>query len=160
MSTNMSRIGLVVLTIPIVLSTIGIGDNAKAQGSCGLGQDELVSLVKRGLFPASNSLTASSGQLASASNSIVANSPQCALDVVVAVGTIRPDAATEVSQSVAARVPEQAEQILAAGEQLGQSPPTPASGWQGPTEDANDRYPWDDDDDGFFDDDDDGASPT
>ncbi len=79
----------------------------------------------------------------------------------MAVGTIRPDAAATVSQGVAARVPGQEQEILAAGAQLGQSPPTPASGWQGPTEDADDRYPWDDDDDGgFFDDDDDGASPT
>jgi len=161
MSTNMSRIGVVFLSIPLVLLTIGFGVNAQAQESCGLGQDELVSLVKGELFPASNSLTASPQQLAAASNSIAVGSPECALDVVVAVGTIRPDAAVVVSQNVAARVPGQEQQILAAGDQLGQSPPTPASGFQGSTiEDSDDRYPWDDDDDGFDDDDDDGASPT
>ena len=64
------------------------------EAACGLGQDEILGLVRAELAPGSNITAASEELLNNVAARIAGTSPECALDVVVAVCTVRPDATT------------------------------------------------------------------
>lgn len=113
-------------------------DSAQGQGSCSLGQDEIVAEARLALEPGSGLLRASPGRLGSAAAGIAAANQGCALDVVVALGTIRPDAADEVAQAVTGVFPEQEFELLAVGAQLGEGLIEPAAGGLGPIDDVFD----------------------
>lgn len=150
-----------VFTVPLVATTIGLGVVAQSQATCGITQDEIVSLIGSSLAPGSNTLVASPEQLGNAAAGFAGTTPECGIDAVVALGTIRPDAADAVAQAVAAALPGQQDELLAAAEGIGQ-PIAPGAGYEGPYDapfDDDDEDDEDDDDD-FDDDDDDGASPT
>ncbi len=146
--------------ISLAAATIGLGVVAKAQTTCGISQDGLVALIGDSLSPVSNPLVASPGQLGSAAAGIVGTSPECAVDLVVALCTIRPDAA-EIVPAVAGVAPSQAPAIQqAATDSCAPTGVVPAAGYEGPYEGPYDDDKFDEDDDDFDEDDDDGASPT
>ena len=111
--------------------------SAQAQGSCPLSQDDIVAAASAALSPGSGLLTASAGRIAGVARGVAAGSSGCALDVVVALGNIRPDAAGEIAQAVADVSPGERADLAAAGEQIEQSTP-PAAGTRGATQTPGD----------------------
>lgn len=116
------------------------------QGSCTLDQDEIVRQARSALAPSSGLLRASPGRLGGAAADIADANEGCALDVVVALGTVRPDAAGEIAQAVSDLFPDQEAQLLAAGRQFGEDAIEPAAGFDGPYDGPYDDDRFDDDD--------------
>lgn len=143
----------------LVAATIGLGVVAQGQATCGISQDGIVSLIGSSLSPGSNTLVATPEQLGSAAAGIVGSSPECAVDVVVALCTIRPDAGAIVP-AVAGVAPSQATAIQQAATDSCTPGVLPAAGYEGPYDGPFDDNDEDDDDDDFDDDDEDGPSPT
>ena len=136
-----------------LVAATGLGQVAQAQASCGLSQDDIVARVGSSLAPGSNTLIASPGRLGGAAAGLAGSSPGCGVDIVVAIGTIRPDAVEVVAEAVAEVLPDQQDQLAAAAESLGSDDILPGAGYDGPYE-----SPYDDD--RLDDDDDDGVSPA
>lgn len=133
-----------------IVASIG---SAQGQGGCDLGQDEIVAEARVALEPGSGLLRTSPGRLGRAAAAIAGANAGCALDVVVALGTIRPDAADEIAQAVTEVFPEQEFELLAVGEQLGEGLLEPAAGGPGLGEGGYDA-------DRFYNDESRGASPS